>query len=83
MFLESSVNVNKTLYTMRHIKLIVIGLFLSNFIFGQTIKIQTGTTLSKLDWKIGNMNWPAKVGNIGGTIDDKTMTINVTIGYKL
>jgi len=41
---------------MKHLTLLVFGLLLSTLIFGQTLKIQTGTTLSKLDWKIGNLD---------------------------
>ncbi|MDR2039520.1 MAG: PorT family protein [Bacteroidales bacterium] len=39
---------------MKNLKLLVLGLFLSNLTFGQVVKIQTGTTFSKLDWVIGN-----------------------------
>lgn len=41
---------------MKHVKLIVFGLLPLNLTFGQTVKIQTGTTFSKLDWVIGNLD---------------------------
>lgn len=41
---------------MKHLKLLAFGLILSNLSFGQIIKIQTGATLSKFDWKIGNLD---------------------------
>ncbi len=41
---------------MKQLKLLVFGLLLSNLAIGQTVKIQTGTTWSKLDWKIGNLD---------------------------
>ncbi len=41
---------------MKQFKLLVFGLLLSSLASGQTVKIQTGTTISKLDWEIGNMN---------------------------
>lgn len=42
---------------MKQFKLLVFGLLLSSLASGQTVKIQTGTTVSKLDWEIGNMNF--------------------------
>lgn len=41
---------------MKHFKLVVFGLLLSNFSFGQIIKIQMGTSFSSLDWKIDDLN---------------------------
>lgn len=42
---------------MKQFKLLLIGLLLSNLAFGQTVKIQTGTTLSKLDWQINHLDF--------------------------
>ncbi|MDY0198585.1 MAG: outer membrane beta-barrel protein [Tenuifilaceae bacterium] len=41
---------------MKHLKLLVLGLILSNLSFGQIIKVQTGATFSNLDWKIGSLD---------------------------
>lgn len=41
---------------MKQLKLLVLGLLLSNLSFGQILKIQTGTSFSNLDWKIGNFD---------------------------
>jgi hypothetical protein len=45
--------ITKPIKIMKHLNLLVFGLLLSNLAFGQTLKIQTGTTLSQLDWKLG------------------------------
>ncbi len=41
---------------MRKIQLFVIGLLLSSITFGQVINLQTGVSVSKLDWEVGNQD---------------------------
>ena len=41
---------------MKRLSLFVFALLLSNLVFGQTIHIQAGTSLSKLDWQINQVN---------------------------
>jgi opacity protein-like surface antigen len=41
---------------MKQLGLIFIGLFLISMTFGQTLKIQAGSSLSKLDWEINSIN---------------------------
>lgn len=55
---------------MKQFKLLLIGLLLSNLAFGQTVKIQTGTTLSKLDWQINHLDFaPYSEAMIGYSAD--------------
>lgn len=82
-YLISYSNVFDSLKEIDALKKYNIGLILGGGIKYDLSKVQIGLRADYyLDfYKVAD--WPAQTGNLGGKVNDKTVTLNFTIGYKL
>jgi len=51
---------------MKRLKFLSAAILICTFLFGQTIKIQTGVSVSNLDWQVSSLDWKHENKNLVG-----------------